>query len=198
MFELVKEGKIEIIEKKSRFITRSFKVTAEEQVKAILEKIKKEEKGARHNCYAWRILKPNQQIYIKRSDDGEPGGTAGAPMLAQLVGENLVNILVVTTRYFGGIKLGTGGLASMYKKGVAEIIKDCGKKLYVIKNPYLIQAIINKADHLLDLLNKNQITIIDKEFSDRIKVTIAIPEADLEKINQICKQVRDELTSLTD
>ncbi len=193
MFEIKNEVIVELNEKKSKFITRSVKVSSEEEVKEILSHIKNAEKGANHNCYAWRILKENGQIYIKRSDDGEPTGTAGAPMLAQLIGENLVNVLVVTTRYFGGIKLGTGGLASVYKRGVSESIKKSGKVKYEKKKVITISAHISKSDHLLSLLSKRNIKILNKYFDHEIKVEIEISEDILDMVENISKQVSGKI-----
>ena len=82
MYEIINEGKIEIIQKKSKFITRIKKVYSENDVKNIIAEIVKKEKGAVHNCYAYRLLIDNKDILERKSDDGEPGGTAGAPMLS--------------------------------------------------------------------------------------------------------------------
>ena len=109
-FYTVKENiETEIIEKKSRFIANIFYIESIDEAENIIKSIKKKHYNARHNCYAYRIIQ-NGKIIDRFSDDGEPSSTAGAPILNILVKKNLVNVLIVVTRYFGGILLGTGGL----------------------------------------------------------------------------------------
>lgn len=111
-------GTGEIQEKKSRFIGNTFAITSEEEAKEIIEETKKKYWDARHNCYAY-ILGENPGI--KRfSDDGEPQGTAGKPILEVLEGAGIVNALIIVTRYFGGTLLGTGGLIRAYTKAAKE------------------------------------------------------------------------------
>ncbi|MDR2464877.1 MAG: YigZ family protein, partial [Streptococcaceae bacterium] len=98
--------------KKSKFITRIYRIQSEEEARKILEAVKKENWKANHNCSAF-VLGERSEI-TRSSDDGEPSGTAGAPMLEVLVKRDLTNILAVTTRFFGGIKLGGGGLIRAY------------------------------------------------------------------------------------
>ena len=119
----------EIIIEKSRFITRIFRVDNIDMVNSILEEIRKKHYDATHNCYAY-ILGDNQEIQ-KCSDDGEPQKTAGFPMMDVLKKNNLTNVLVIVTRYFGGILLGAGGLVRAYSDSVAQVIKKC--EFYDIK-----------------------------------------------------------------
>ena len=105
---LYKEGEAEISEKKSRFIAHIAPAQTEEEAQAFIEKIKKQYWDARHNCWAYSI--GEKQPALRCSDDGEPSGTAGKPMLEVLTGQELHNVVAVVTRYFGGILLGTGGL----------------------------------------------------------------------------------------
>ena len=107
-------GTDEIVEKKSRFIAQVFPVETEEEVATILEQMKKKYWDARHNCYAF-VLGEASQI-SRCSDDGEPSGTAGRPILEVINGKELTNILIVVTRYFGGTLLGTGGLVRAYSQ----------------------------------------------------------------------------------
>ncbi len=114
-------GSGEIVVKKSRFIASVFSVDTTEEAEKIIEQVKKKYWDARHNCYAY-IIKEDM-LMQKCSDDGEPQGTAGRPMLDVLYGEEIYNILVVVTRYFGGTLLGTGGLIRAYTDAVKEGIK---------------------------------------------------------------------------
>ena len=110
---LYKEGEAEISEKKSRFIAHIAPAQTEEEAQAFIEKIKKQYWDARHNCYAYIIGDKGQ---IQRfSDDGEPQGTAGKPILDIIAATGLVNCLIIVTRYFGGVLLGTGGLIRAYQ-----------------------------------------------------------------------------------
>ena len=112
----------EIEIKKSKFFGYYFNVESQEDVKTILEQIKKENKKATHVCYAFRITKG--QYLEKAVDDGEPSGTAGKPILNVIQKQNLSNVLVVVVRYFGGIKLGAGGLVRAYSKTASETVKE--------------------------------------------------------------------------
>lgn len=109
---------VEIIEKKSKFLGYSFSVTTEEEIKKIIDDLKKEHKKATHICYAYYICQ--NEVKAKACDDGEPGGTAGKPIYNVIDKKGLKNILIVVVRYFGGIKLGAGGLVRMYTKCASE------------------------------------------------------------------------------
>ena len=122
MFNSIKENVSgEIIEKKSRFIANIFYIESESEAEDIIKEIKKEYYDARHNCFAYIIDREN---ISKFSDDGEPSGTAGVPILNILKGRNLSNILVIVTRYFGGTLLGTGGLVRAYSDATIEALKN--------------------------------------------------------------------------
>lgn len=116
MFKSIKENSTaEVVEKKSKFIANIFYVESREEAENIIKEINKKYHDARHNCYAYRVI-TSEGIIEKASDDGEPSGTAGAPMLNILSKNELLNVLVIVTRYFGGILLGTGGLVKAYSE----------------------------------------------------------------------------------
>ena len=112
----------ELIINKSRFIAYKLELTSLEIVKPFLEKLKKEHKKANHVCYAY--VYKQEIVSEKCSDDGEPGGTAGYPILNVIKKKNLTNVLVAVVRYFGGIKLGAGGLTRAYTKACAGVLND--------------------------------------------------------------------------
>ena len=118
-------GEAEFIEKKSRFIGRVWRVETEAEALEQLAKIKKQHYDATHNCWAYII----RDGAVRFSDDGEPGGTAGMPMLQVLQREGLYNVLCVVTRYFGGILLGAGGLVRAYTKGAKIAVDAAGKSM---------------------------------------------------------------------
>ena len=197
MYRIKKETQIEIIEKKSKFITRINNIKSEEEAKNQIEEISKAEKGAVHNCYAYRILSQNNSIIEKKNDDGEPGGTAGAPMLAVLTGEGIINALAVTTRYFGGIKLGTGGLVNVYARGVKEVLKASGKIEHVITESWKIEFAINKTDLVQYQLNKEDFTISEREFKgNNVSFIVDVPENSINNIRDIAKLVQGNIIKL--
>ena len=129
-------GEDEIVEKKSRFIGYTCPVQTEEEAQEFIEKIKKKNWDARHNCYAYTIGDDHQ--ICRMSDDGEPSQTAGKPMLDLLLGEDIHNMVVVVTRYFGGVLLGTGGLVRAYQQAARKAIesstvvtKYLGRRMYL-------------------------------------------------------------------
>ena len=113
----------EIVEKKSKFIANLFYVESVKEAEEIIKQTNKKYFDARHNCIAYRIVE-DEQIVEKSSDNGEPSGTAGAPMLNILQKNNLANVLVIVTRYFGGILLGTGGLVRAYSNSLLQAIEN--------------------------------------------------------------------------
>ena len=168
MFNSIKENVSgEIIEKKSRFIANIFYIESESEAEDIIKEIKKEYYDARHNCFAYIIDREN---ISKFSDDGEPSGTAGVPILNILKGRNLSNILVIVTRYFGGTLLGTGGLVRAYSDATIEALKnaDIITKIYgkVIK----IELEYKNLKSLEYHLKKEKINIVDIKYSAKEEI----------------------------
>ncbi len=175
------EVSAEITEKKSKFIANIFHVSSVEEVEEILKKIRRKYNDARHNCYAYRILKDGEIIF-KSSDDGEPSGTAGAPMLNILEKENIVNVLVIVTRYFGGILLGTGGLVKAYSSSLQEALS---KAIYIEEQEgYELELQIEYKDlnSLKYYCTKSDIEIIGIEYNDNINCIIEVNEEEKQKI----------------
>ena len=177
-----KGGQDEIIEKKSRFIATVAPVESEEEVLAFIEAMKKKYWDARHNCFAYVIGERGQ--LARCSDDGEPGGTAGKPMLDVLLGEEIRNIVVVVTRYFGGTLLGTGGLVRAYsaatKEGLANstiITKYWGTKL-------LVNTDYNDIGKLQYLFGQREIPIMDAQYTEKVSFVVLIPVSRVEEIKK--------------
>ena len=144
MYNTIKENaSYEIVEKKSKFIGNVFYVESKEEAEKIIKEQKKKYHDARHNCWAYRVLDDNN-VVEKSSDDGEPSGTAGAPMLNILSKENIVNTLVIVTRYFGGILLGTGGLVKAYSESTKLALEQA--KITKIEEGYIHKIEINYSD----------------------------------------------------
>ncbi len=171
----------QIVEKKSKFIANIFYVSSEEEAQQKLLMVKKQYHDARHNCYAYRIQK-NEETVEKSSDDGEPSGTAGAPMLNLLVKEEMINILVIVTRYFGGILLGTGGLVRAYTEATKEALQNA---IIVSEEPGLeLKAILPYQDfeRFKHYCQTNKINIIESNFSNEVCCIIEISLYEKRKI----------------
>lgn len=186
-YKILFEGKsAEIVEKKSRFIANLFPVNSEEEAIKYIEQINKRYWDARHNCYAYVIGENNE---LQRfSDDGEPGGTAGKPMLEVLLGEKIHNVVVVVTRYFGGVLLGTGGLVRAYGRATkvgleASIIKERIKG-YKIS----IETDYNGIGKIQYIMSNIGINLHEEKYTDRVTINIIIRMDDYEKF---IKQVRE-------
>ena len=178
---LEKNTTAEIIEKKSRFIANLFYVETPQEAENKIKQIKKKYYDAKHNCFAYITLNGNE-IQKKSSDDGEPSGTAGAPMLEILEKQSIYNVVVIVTRYFGGILLGTGGLVRAYSDSLKEAIK---KSTLVEQEPgYEAEIKLPYADFekFKYYCNKNNINIINSEYSDFIICKIEVNDAEKNRL----------------
>lgn len=177
--KILYEGGVgELEEKKSRFIAATLPISSQEEALAFIEKTKKQYWDARHHCYAY-VLGDRHEIQ-RFSDDGEPGGTAGKPMLDVLLGEDIHNMAVVVTRYFGGTLLGTGGLVRAYsgavKEGLANSVvleKQLGRRL-------LLQTNYSDLGKLQYLLLGNSIPILSEDYGTDVCFEVLVP-LDMEK-----------------
>ncbi len=177
-----KGGSGEITEKKSRFIATVIPVRKEEEALSFIESMKKKYWNANHNCFAYVI---GERHELKRfSDDGEPGGTAGRPMLDVLLGEDLHDTAVVVTRYFGGTLLGTGGLVRAYsaavKAGLASseiITKTLGFKLRIVTD----YTGLGKIQYLL---GERGIPIVSSEYTENVEMEIVLPQSRFAEIEE--------------
>lgn len=166
MFKTVESNEeADITEKKSKFIANIFYITSEEEAEEKIRQIKRKHNTARHHCYAYRIIRKNE-IINKSNDDGEPSGTAGMPMLNILEKNSFINILVVVTRYFGGILLGTGGLVKAYSEATQKVIEK--SEIVIEEEGIELEIELNYKDleNFKYYCNKNNINIIDVKYSD--------------------------------
>jgi uncharacterized YigZ family protein len=179
-------GRDEIIINKSKFIGTAAPVDSKEQAEKFIESIRKEFKDATHNCYAY-IIGKNKNIQ-RYSDDGEPTGTAGMPILNVIDRENLANLAVVVTRYFGGVLLGAGGLARAYTRGCKTALENgiiVEKDLYYDVSFNLDYTFLGKMDN--ELL-KNNIIVKDKIYSDHVTFKLIVKDS---KINKLCNIINE-------
>ena len=181
-FITIKENvNTKIIEKKSKFIANLFYVENSKEVEYIIKNIRKEHFDARHNCFAYRVIE-NNCIVEKCSDDGEPSGTAGNPMLKILQTNNLVNVLIIVTRYFGGILLGTGGLVRAYSDSLQLAIKES----YLITKcegfELELEVAYSEFENLKYYCKKNNINIINTDYGENIICKIEIDNSKKQKL----------------
>lgn len=185
---LYRGGKAEIVEKKSRFIATVERVESEEEAVAFISAVKKKYWDATHNCSAFVV--GERQAVQRCSDDGEPSGTAGRPMLDVLLGENITNAAVVVTRYFGGTLLGTGGLVRAYSKAVQEGLKNSTviekKKGYRLK----IKTDYSGIGKIQYLLGQKGLAVINSEYTDTVTVETLVCEEEK-------KALAEEITEAT-
>lgn len=164
----------ELIEKKSKFIVNLFYVESVKEAEEIINKTKKKYFDARHNCIAYRIMEEN--LVEKSSDDGEPSGTAGAPMLNILQKNNLVNVLVIVTRYFGGILLGTGGLVRAYSNSLLQAIEKSEKVEKCNGQELEVVLDYNEFENFKYYCKNNKLNIVETQYIENIVCKIEVDE----------------------
>ncbi len=196
-FRTIKEdGQVQEEIKKSRFICHAKRVYSEEDARAFITAIKKEHYKATHNCSAFII---GERSEIKRtSDDGEPSGTAGVPMLGVLENHNLTNVCVVVTRYFGGIKLGAGGLIRAYAGSVALAVKEIG--IVEIKEQAGIQIQMSYAQYQEygNFLKEHNLMELETNFTDQVDTIIFVDKEDKEDTKAALIEFFNGKVNLTD
>ena len=196
-FRTIKEdGQVQEEIKKSRFICHVKRVYSEEEARDFITAIKKEHYKATHNCSAFII---GERSEIKRtSDDGEPSGTAGVPMLGVLENHNLTNVCVVVTRYFGGIKLGAGGLIRAYAGSVALAVKEIG--IIEIKEQAGIALQMSYAQYQEygNFLKEHHLMELDTNFTDQVDTMIYVDKEEKENIKSALVEFFNGKVTLTD
>lgn len=185
---LQKGGSGEIIEKKSRFIATLAPVESEEEAAAFIESMKKKYWDARHNCSAF-VLGERAQI-TRCSDDGEPAGTAGKPMLEVLLGMEVRNAAVVVTRYFGGVLLGTGGLVRAYTQAVQAGLEACSVAVMHYGVELRLVTDYNGIGRIQYILGQRGLEIKEPEYTDIVTMKLIVPYED-------CQGLCKELTEAT-
>lgn len=170
---LLEGGQGEYEEKKSRFIATLEKCESEEEAVSFIEKVKKQYWDARHNCSAYCIGAKGE--ITRCSDDGEPSGTAGRPMLEVLTGEGIRNAAVVVTRYFGGVLLGTGGLVRAYTYAVQEGLKNC--RIGRMRKGFEVEVCTdyNGIGKILHLLGNAGIEPLSGDYTDKVALRLHVP-----------------------
>ena len=196
-FRTIKEdGQVQEEIKKSRFICHIKRVTTEDEARNFIQAVKKEHYKATHNCSAFII---GERSEIKRtSDDGEPSGTAGVPMLGVLENHNLTNVCVVVTRYFGGIKLGAGGLIRAYAGSVALAVKEIGIIEIKEQAGIAIQMSYSQYQEYSNFLKEHNLMELDTNFTDQVDTMIYVDKEEKENIKATLVEFFNGKVTLTD
>lgn len=179
-YTIHKQATFEYIVDKSRFIAHVQRVTSETSAKAVIEQIRKDHQRANHHCYAYMI--GEQDGVQKAADDGEPSGTAGVPILNVIQQKTLKDTLIVVTRYFGGVKLGAGGLIRAYGQTASGGVEQAG----IVKRKRMRLLTVIVAYHWLGKLENElrarQFVIHDVTYTDHVAMAIYVAEADIDKV----------------
>ena len=196
-FRTIKEdGQVQEEIKKSRFICHTKRVYSEEEARDFITAIKKEHYKATHNCSAFII---GERSEIKRtSDDGEPSGTAGVPMLGVLENHNLTNVCVVVTRYFGGIKLGAGGLIRAYAGSVALAVKEIGIIEIKEQAGIAIQMSYSQYQEYSNFLKEHDLMELETNFTEQVDTMIYVDKEEKENIKAALVEFFHGKVTLTD
>lgn len=185
---LLSGGQGEYEEKKSRFIATVRRCETEAEAVAFIEETKKKYWDARHNTSAFCIGSRGE--LTRCSDDGEPSGTAGRPMLEVLLGSGIRNVAVVVTRYFGGVLLGTGGLVRAYSQAVKEGLAACETGVMRPGTELLVDAEYNDVGKILYLLGQKSLEPLESDYGEKVALKVLLPREDAEGF-------RKELTEAT-
>lgn len=195
-YTIDKNVSAEIVEKKSKFIADLFKVENKEEAEERIKEIKKKYYDAKHHCFAYITFDEKGKKQERCNDDGEPSGTAGMPMLTILKGKELCNVLVVVTRYFGGILLGTGGLVRAYQDATQMALNEI--KLITMVQGKVIKAVVEypEIENVKYYCKKNNINIIKEEYSDNVEFFMEISNEMLNKLQSDIDKLSIKMTKI--
>ena len=174
-------------DKNSKFFGYAFPVTSEDQVKQHLDDLKKQHHQARHWCYAYQI--GTETIAYRANDDGEPNNSAGMPIYGQIQSFEVTNILIVVVRYFGGVKLGVGGLINAYKTA-AQLALDASKiVIRTINIPYLISFDYKNMNKVMRVIKEKNLKVINQKLELDCQITISVRKKDANTIFEIFESI---------
>jgi uncharacterized YigZ family protein len=170
---VARTGSAEIEVRRSRFIGHVERVATEDEARAVVERIRKQAWDARHHCSAF-VLGPSGEVQ-RSNDDGEPSGTAGAPMLEVLRGREVADVVAVVTRYFGGVLLGAGGLVRAYSDAVRAALDEAGTRERRLSARYDVAAEHADAARLENDLRARGVTVLGVDYAQRALLHVAVP-----------------------
>jgi len=174
-------------DKGSKFLAFVYPVENDQQIKEILNQLKKEHHTANHHCYAYRL--GADKMNYRANDDGEPSNTAGKPILGQIQSNDLTNILIVVVRYFGGTLLGVSGLINAYKNSASDVIKVSTIIEKQILFNYTIQFYFEHLNDVMKLLKQLDCKIINQQFDNNCEISFSIRKANSEQCEEKLKKI---------
>ncbi len=187
---LSRGGTAEYVEKRSKFIATLIPVTSEEEAMEQVEALRKKYYDARHNCYAYIVFSEDGKEVIERSsDDGEPSGTAGRPMLDVLSGNQIRNILAVVTRYFGGTLLGTGGLVRAYSTAVKEAVDNSDLTEISDGVKLVLRLDYTNLGSVQHLMRECRVSEVSSEYGDGVSLTLVVPQDEISRFKKELTQI---------
>lgn len=175
-------------EKSSKFLGYAFPVTSEEEIKAHLEEVKKAHFSARHWCYAWQLGYGTNQRY-RANDDGEPNNTAGIPIYGQIQSFELTNILVIVVRYFGGIKLGVGGLVQAYKTTAQLTLQEAEIEEKLITEELRICFEYPLMNKVMRVVKEQNLNITQQLLTENCELHLAIRQSDYQRMQELFENI---------
>lgn len=174
-------------DKGSKFIAYAYPVTSEDQIKEIVQSIKKEHYSARHHCYAWRL--GHEKLLFRANDDGEPSSTAGKPILGQIQSFDLTNILIVVVRYFGGTLLGVSGLINAYRNAALDAINQAEIVEKLVEKDLLIEFDYGVMNDVMKLFKDEKLPQLEPQFDLRCRIKTHIRLSELNRIEDLLNKI---------
>jgi uncharacterized YigZ family protein len=187
-YTVEKTGVAEFKDRGSKFTAYSFPLNTVEEFKQRLDEVKKEHPKATHHCFAYRIGTDKNTFRV--SDDGEPSGTAGKPILGQLDSKQLTNILVIVVRYFGGTLLGVPGLINAYKSAASMVLQVTPTVQRFIEVPYTLQFDYTQMNEVMTIVKQMNCTVLEQEISMFCRLKIGISKARLTEALYRLEEIR--------
>lgn len=168
-------------EKNSKFFSYAFPIKNEDEVKLHIEEIKKEHHNARHWCYAYQLGTEPEKIYYRANDDGEPSNTAGMPIYGQIQSFEVTNILIIVVRYFGGIKLGVGGLITAYRTSAQLALEESKIIKKTIDKNFIIQFEYKDMNKVMRVIKEKNLSIISQTLELTCEIELSIRRSEFQK-----------------
>lgn len=174
-------------DKNSKFFGYAYPISSEEEVKLYLEVLKKQHYQARHWCYAYQI--GTETIKYRANDDGEPSNSAGAPIYGQIQSYNITNVLIVVVRYYGGVKLGVGGLINAYRTGAKLALEASNIEERTINIDYLITCEYDLMNKVMRVIKEKNLNIINQKLELNCQITISVRKNDALSVYNIFESI---------
>lgn len=188
-YTIEKTGTAEFKDRGSKFIAYAFPVNTTEGFKIKLEEVKKEHPKATHHCFAYRI--GTDKNNFRSSDDGEPSGTAGKPILGQIDSKELTNTLIIVVRYFGGTQLGVPGLINAYKTAASLVLQLIPAAQKYVESVYTLQFDYTQVNEVMTIIKKLSCSVIEQDMNLFCRIKVGIPKSRLDEALYSFKEIKN-------